>query len=169
MKHERFRRLTGEQMVWTQHENTADHGVCPIDRDEHVKVVWSDGHKAESNAGGLNWAKHNVGDATTGPTEQTRTPVTHYSTCEPRFPELAKEILAKQEGSQEIGNFLEWLQDEGITLGTAHEDSVGGLLQPANRSAESLIAGFFGIDMKKAEAERRQLLDEFVASQAVQP
>ena len=165
MKRERFRRLAGEQMVWTQHENTAEHGVCPIDGDEYVRVTWSDGHTAESNAGGLNWARaHMAGNAY----PFTPMPVTHYSTCEPRFPELAKEVEAKQDGSQKVGNFLEWLQERGIELGIQQQGCDAGLLSPLNRSHEILIADFFGIDMKKAEAERRQLLDEFVASQVVQ-
>jgi hypothetical protein len=161
MKNERFHALKGEQMVWTRHENTADHGVYPVDKNDRVIVEWSDGFKNEARAGDLNWgrAKHLAG----GVIEPI--PVTHYSTCEPRFPELAKEVEAKAAGSQKIGEFLEWLQEQGIILAQYHEgtDSLHVATRP--RGKLEFIAEFFGIDSKKAEAERQQLLAEFVASQ----
>lgn len=167
MKHDRFRRLTGEQMVWTKHENTAVFGTCPVDGDEHVIVVWSDGHTAQSNAGGLNWAKHNVGPDFAGPCDETRTPVTHYSTCEPRFPELAKETEAKLAGADTIMDFLEWAQsDKGWLLAYYPENCNGLDVVSVPDGKQGILAAYFGIDTKKAEAERRQLLDEFVASQA---
>jgi hypothetical protein len=160
MKSKRFYALSGEQMIWTRHENTVPHGICPVAGDEHVRAEWSDGQKAENNAASLNWDRHRiVGNS------GEKVLVTHYSTCEPRFPELAKEVEAKAAGSQAIGEFLEWLQEQGIVLAEYHEGTDSLYVATRPRGKLEFIAEFFGIDSKKAEAERQQLLAEFVASQ----
>lgn len=75
--------------------------------------------------------------------------------------------------SQAIGEFLEWLQHNGVQLMFYHEhsercededgDQMCGLsedsLMPEHRGIERLLADFFEIDLKKVEEERTALLD----------
>lgn len=144
MNEARYLALKCEQMVWTRHTD-AVFGKCPVDDDEIVKVTWTSPGLTTPpiKAGDCNWG-HKI--------DGKPDPVLHYETCEPRFPELCKETEAKAKGSQVIGEFLEWLTENNIGLATSYSD-------------DELIARFFGIDTKKAEAERQQLLDEFVKSQ----
>lgn len=154
MNEARYKSLLGEQLVWTTHTDMT-FGECPIDKDEIVRVTWSRTNFTcpPQRACGINWGHFHLNE---------RNPVLHYETCEPRFPELAKETEAKTAGSQQLGEFLEWLQEQGVVLGEWQGSNTLGV---SHRSAGDLIAGFFGIDVKKAEAERQQLLAEFVASQ----
>jgi hypothetical protein len=89
--------------------------------------------------------------------------------------ELEKMEKAKAEGSQVIGEFLEWLQGEkGVVLATYHEHSkaeCGSLRWPEcgiyseqpvifHCSTERLLAEFFEIDLDQVEREKQALLDE---------
>ena len=64
--------------------------------------------------------------------------------------------------SQLIGDFLDWLSEQGIHL--AKWEEVDGLRRDQRLFAvgapfESLLADYFGVDLKAMEAERRALLD----------
>lgn len=71
------------------------------------------------------------------------------------YPELDKMLVVQKE-SQTIGDFLldskyvlaEWKVDE-------HGEDV---LMPVFESIEKVLAAYFGIDLQKAEAEKRQIL-----------
>lgn len=162
MKRERYDLLRGEQLVWTEHENAAEHGVCPVDPDEMVMITYADGWKSRhpTRAGDMNWNRFSSEDGDRHPLR-----VTHYQTCEPRFPMLAKETEAKAAGSQAIGEFLEWAQEQGWLLAQYIEgtDSMRPVAVP--RGKTGIIAQFFEIDLAQADRERQQLLDEFVAAQ----
>jgi hypothetical protein len=78
-----------------------------------------------------------------------------------KYPECDKMIAVSKE-SQAIGNFLEWLGEQGILLaeyGTEryHRDQ----LMPKHISIEKLLAEYFEIDLDKVETERRAMLDDF--------
>lgn len=62
---------------------------------------------------------------------------------------------AKEEGSDVVGEFLDWLptQDLGIC---SFDD--WGEMQPARLAPEQLLDKFFGIDSAAVERERRALL-----------
>jgi hypothetical protein len=76
--------------------------------------------------------------------------------------------------SQKIGEFLDWLDERGITLARPHDhteecyDSEGyracgvrsGDLDYYYCSKEKLFAEFFEIDLNKVEEERRNLMEE---------
>lgn len=68
------------------------------------------------------------------------------------------------EHSQTIGDFLEWLPQQGIQLCSIPEE-YDHTFVPIGRSIESLLAEFFEIDMAKVEKERRAVLDAFRAAQ----
>lgn len=68
-------------------------------------------------------------------------------------PELDK-MVAVRDQSQVIGEFLDWLKHE---RGCAFYDVE---LIPIHDSIEELLARFFGIDLDKVEAERREILAE---------
>ncbi|ALN21936.1 MULTISPECIES: hypothetical protein [Ectopseudomonas] len=153
MKQARYTLLAREEMVWTRHEHNGS-DVCPVEPDEVVKASGGDQGAGPCPASAVSWAG-----------------VTHYETCEPRFPMLAKELEAKAAGSQVIGNFLDWLEGQGINLAVADETAGPNALRfyvPCMQSHTDLIAGFFDIDQKQADRERQQLLDEFVARQQLQ-
>lgn len=87
-----------------------------------------------------------------------------------KTPELDK-IQKYKEHSQKIGEFMEWLSSErNFVLAQRwpieeldEEDDFGDLeevLLPIQIHKEKLLAEFFGVDLDKAEEERRALLDE---------
>lgn len=72
------------------------------------------------------------------------------------FPELDK-MLEVQEQSQAIGEFLEWLQSQGIIL--ARFDDESDALVGTHRSIERLLADYFEIDLDAAEREKSLMLE----------
>ena len=90
------------------------------------------------------------------------------------FPEHLK-LDAVKDKSQAIGEFLEWLQANGVQLCRPHKHTEGcededfpirklicgyedDSLVPIRDSIESLLASFFGIDPKKLEEEKQYML-----------
>lgn len=71
-------------------------------------------------------------------------------------PELDK-IAAVRGESATLSAFLDYLEDDGIIL--SRYSTPEGLL-PVYISHEKLLADFFEIDLKKAEEERRAVLEE---------
>lgn len=82
------------------------------------------------------------------------------------YPEHLK-MRAVHSTSQEISEFLEWLQSEGIHLAEyddkAHLHSSG--LWPHQEAWNSLLARYFNIDLDKIEQEKREMLDHLRAAQ----
>lgn len=72
-------------------------------------------------------------------------------------PELAK-LLAVQDQSQVIGEFIDWLSSKGMTICSSTGGLRGTLFQPIGTPTEELLAQHFGIDLQAAEAERRAIL-----------
>lgn len=161
MNYDRFRALSGEPLNWTRHENTAAFGVNPVVGPEMIRCHLSDGssHPDVFRADCCNW-----GYMVDGPDGKTPVSVVAYETCEPRFPELAKEREAKDAGSQKLGELLEWLQTQGLVI-AEWEGPQSLRVSQRGSNTNGLIAEFFGIDTKQSEAERQQLLDEFLKSQ----
>jgi len=58
--------------------------------------------------------------------------------------------------SQLIGEFLEWLDEQGIVLAAYGKNRTWP--DPILDSRESILARFFGIDLKKVEKERMDIL-----------
>lgn len=75
------------------------------------------------------------------------------------YPETQKMVDAAPQ-SQNIGEFVEWLENQGIQLAEFVE--IEGYsepkLMPVSRSLESVLADYFGIDLKAVEKERRKIL-----------
>lgn len=65
-------------------------------------------------------------------------------------------LRAVSDKSQVIGDFIVWLGFHGVVLARWGEYD----LEPINRSVDTWLAMYFGIDLKKLEAEKRALLDE---------
>lgn len=91
----------------------------------------------------------------------------------PECPECAR-LHTVADKSQVCGEFLDWLQSQGIVLARWHEHSdecygsngfntcgyrKEGDLEPDHTSTPSHLAKFFDIDMNKVEHERRALLE----------
>lgn len=73
--------------------------------------------------------------------------------------ELQK-IKAVHDSSQLIGEFLDWLLNgHGYYLCETHDDT----FYPTHKHIEDILAEYFKIDLKKAESERRKILDELQA------
>jgi hypothetical protein len=70
------------------------------------------------------------------------------------YPEHEK-LAAISDKSQEIGAFLEWLQEQGWLLALYHGDH----LRPVHKPITSLLASYFEIDEDALEREKRQMLD----------
>lgn len=72
------------------------------------------------------------------------------------YPEHAKLALFKDQ-SQTVGEFLEWLNSEGIWLARYHKG--GDLLHPINERSQALLAKYFDIDEDKLEQEKCAMID----------
>ena len=82
-----------------------------------------------------------------------------------QYPEHEK-LKAVQAASEAIGEFLDGgLRDQGLVLAIAVEVSGDQVLFPASASIEKILADYFGIDLAKIEAEKRQMLESLRASQ----
>lgn len=83
----------------------------------------------------------------------------HY----PATPELDKQHQAIERGAHRLGEFLDWLAAEGYVLArySSGDSCYAGCsgLDPDYTDREKLVAGFFGIDLAKIEAERMALLE----------
>ena len=73
-----------------------------------------------------------------------------------KYPEHEK-LREVKDTSQAIGEFLEWLQSEG--MGVAEYDAYANLAW-VRHSTTGLLARYFGIDQKKLEQEKCAMLDE---------
>jgi len=71
-------------------------------------------------------------------------------------PELDK-IGAIKEQSQTIGEFLDWLSEEGFTICEWDEDRQEFLTH--HQSIEERLGDYFGIDVEEAARERQRILD----------
>lgn len=102
------------------------------------------------------------------------------------YPECDK-LAAIQEKSQNIGEFLEWLQSGEVSQNLPikrsiflasydvvcedgqgkmlHEDDweLGDRMMPFAYSTDRLLANFFGIDLDKVDKEKRAMLEEIKA------
>lgn len=85
---------------------------------------------------------------------------------EDKYPECEK-LAAVKEKSQAIGEFMDSLSTQGLYLCQAFTPEEMGVdcgeleevYMPSNMPIEKVLAGYFGIDMNKVEAERRAMLD----------
>jgi hypothetical protein len=68
-------------------------------------------------------------------------------------PELDKMLVVKKK-SQAIGEFIEYLISNEMWVG----EWVENIGYPVRKSTEQLLADYFGIDLVKAESERRAIL-----------
>ena len=85
-----------------------------------------------------------------------------------KTPELNK-MLAMQDKSQKIGEFLEWLSEQDIELMKQPEEKCSDcyecencgsvIMEYINQNREQMLADFFDIDLGKCEKERTALLD----------
>lgn len=72
------------------------------------------------------------------------------------YPEYDK--LAKiSDQTQAIGEFMDWLADDGVFLARHEENSK--YAWPIHRPITDLLAEWAGIDQNKIEAEKRQMLE----------
>lgn len=87
------------------------------------------------------------------------------SVDETKYPQLAL-MAAVQGQSQSIGQFIEWLGENGMVICTSDDVLRGMRFVPILESTEQLLARHFEVDLNAAERERRQLLAEFTQAQA---
>lgn len=73
---------------------------------------------------------------------------------EPRTPECDK-LLAVRDKSQLLGEFIEWLSENDMSI---CDKSLDVVCEPLNHDIEKLLARFFNIDLAKVEVERREVL-----------
>ena len=74
-----------------------------------------------------------------------------------QFPQLAK-MQAVQERSQAIGEFIDWLWQNGMAICTSEEGLRGDRFYPVMTPTEELLARHFDVDLQAAEKERRVTL-----------
>lgn len=73
-----------------------------------------------------------------------------------RYPEHEK-LKALGGANQTVGDFIEWLGEQGWEIARPHERM--DMLIPIMKSRDDLLAEFFEIDRNKLEAEKRAMLD----------
>jgi hypothetical protein len=61
-----------------------------------------------------------------------------------------------QDQSQACGEFIDWLESQGLHLCEADPES--GRYWPTHRPLRGLLADFFGIDQRKIDAEKEQMI-----------
>lgn len=76
----------------------------------------------------------------------------------PEYPEHDK-LRAVNDRSQVVGEFLDWLDGEGIRLARATETGLYDWIL-VRESPRELIAKFFEIDLNQIEREKRMMLAE---------
>jgi hypothetical protein len=74
-----------------------------------------------------------------------------------QFPNLEK-MQAMQAKSQPIGEFIDWLGQNGMAICTSDGGPRGDRFTPVMASTEELLARHFNVDLKAAEKERRAVL-----------
>lgn len=79
------------------------------------------------------------------------------------YPEHEK-LHAIADQSQAIGEFLDWCSGRGWFICRPTDDPFEGCYWPVPGSITDRLADYFGIDQKKLEQEKRQMLDEFRSS-----
>lgn len=72
-----------------------------------------------------------------------------------KYPEHQK-LKAVKDKSQAIGEFLDWLSEQGIYLCKLQQEEY----MPHYYRINGLLAEYFGIDENKLEAEKRTMLEE---------
>jgi hypothetical protein len=90
---------------------------------------------------------------------------------EAEYPEHVKldKVVKK---SQAIGEFLDWLGTDGVSLcrwreaGPTGDEWVPAEFYPSGETIETLLARYFGIDLEVIDAEKRAMLDELRAYSA---
>jgi len=82
-------------------------------------------------------------------------PIDKNTTIHVQTPE-GDRVLSVKEKSQAIGEFLEWLQSDGVVL--AHWPDESDELIPIFDPIERLLARYFDIDLAKVEEEKLALL-----------
>lgn len=81
------------------------------------------------------------------------------------YPEHEK-LRAISDQSQTVGEFVEWMGQQGIHLGEyLHGEWSQARLVPTHRNTVDLLAEFFGIDQKRLEGEKRAMLASLQATQ----
>lgn len=73
-----------------------------------------------------------------------------------KTPELDKMLKVKNV-SQAIGMFIDWLQQEKQIVFAIYDDG-NDMLEQVRTNTEKFLAEYFGIDLEKAEKERRAIL-----------
>ena len=74
-----------------------------------------------------------------------------------RYPECEK-LRSVAPKSQIIGEFLDWLMEQGIGFSKYSEKTQYN--QPYNPNIQDLLAQFFEVDLNKVEEERRQIIKD---------
>jgi hypothetical protein len=82
-----------------------------------------------------------------------------------KYPQLAL-MAAVQGQSQSIGEFIEWLGENGMAICASEDGLRGTSFFPIVESAERLLARHFEVDLNAAERERRQVLSELAHTRA---
>lgn len=80
------------------------------------------------------------------------------------YPEHTK-LSAIKDKSQAIGQFLEWLPEQGITLcGFVGEDKTSHAhYYPYQKTIQQLLSEYFEIDLEVLEKEKQQMLEKIRA------
>lgn len=79
------------------------------------------------------------------------------------FPQLAR-MEAVAEKSQSIGEFVEWLQENGMSICSTQPGLRGTTFWPVMETTEALLARHFEIDLPAVERERRKVLASCAAA-----
>ena len=87
--------------------------------------------------------------------------MSNKSSTYPETPTLEK-MKSVSEDSQKIGEFLDWLREEGISLCKYHDDEEQDYREqyfPISESFEKLLAKYYGVNLEDAEKERCAILE----------
>lgn len=75
------------------------------------------------------------------------------------YPEHDK-MRAVKDHSQTVGDFIEWLMANGLSICEYDVDYRQGTYFPTPKSTRQLLADFFEIDLKKVDEEKDAMVEE---------
>jgi len=108
---------------------------------------------------GHEWHRCTIHDTLVMGSSDHSTPTMSCTCLDVQYPELEK-MKAVQKDSQTIGEFLEYLSDRGISLGSWGVDEWNDHhFSPIHKSVEKILAEYFDIDLNKIGKEKQAILD----------
>ena len=82
-----------------------------------------------------------------------------FMTIDEKYP-VHEKLHKIKDQSQAVHEFLNWCSESGRDIHLAEWVNDGSWMLPTQRDLKTLLAEFFGIDLRALEDEKRQMLED---------